>query len=218
MRVLVALIAVCVIAMCGVAAADGVKKYSAPGKTVETQVCCVPGGQPSAPAVVVPERPTRPLSEAYIDRIKLLEGWRACEKGGVSGYNTKAEQPGECIPKSIGSDRLYDELLLNAATVDEVNKDLPAGTRAALVSLTHDLGPLWTSSYLGRYIRDGRWEPARELFIAYVGNGTAADQAAALRRRKIELGWWAKEAPPPIAPPVPRAAPAPQSQPGWGPR
>ena len=198
--------------------------------TVSSVVCCTP--IPPAPAEPVgnsapvapccqtsapPEpslRTTRPLPEAYIDRIKALEGWRSCEKNGINGYNTKAEVPGECIPRIVGNDRLYDELLRDAMTVDAVNRDLPIGTRAALVSLTHNVGSAWTSSYLGRYVHDGRWELARELFVAYVGDGTPTEQAALLRRRRIELSWFSREGPPVSTRPLPPPA-APAGPTGW---
>jgi GH24 family phage-related lysozyme (muramidase) len=172
--------------------------------------------QQTTPAQTSTVRTTRPLPENYIERIKQLEGFRACERGGLSGYNTRALVQGECIPKQVASDRLYDELLENAALVDGINGDLPVGMRAALVSLTHNVGPMWTGSYLGTYVRDGHWTPARELFVAYTGNGTRNEQEMNLRRRRQELSWWpgipGPGAPRPqvVVPPKPKGMPVPQ--------
>ena len=154
---------------------------------VSPPVCCQP--PPIEPPSVM-----LPLPDVYVSRIQALEGWRSCERDGRNGYNTKAEAVGECIPRVVGYERLHAELMRDAAVVDSVNRDLPVGTRAALTSLTHSLGPAWASSYLGSYVRANKINLAKELFIEHVGSGTAAEQAAQLRRRRTEMTWWGREA------------------------
>lgn len=186
----------------------------------EPAVVCCPSV--AAQAEPVPSI-TLPLPDVYISRIQALEGWRSCERDGLNGYNTKAEVQGECIPRVVGYERLHGELMRDAATVDSVNRDIPVGTRAALTSLTHSLGPSWATSYLGAYVRAGKMNLAKELFVEYVGGGTAAEQAAQLKRRRIELTWWGREASSsvPFGPPAAPAGPAtrkPQpapAAPGW---
>src|SRR5579859_5108441 len=116
-----------------------------------------------------------PLDPQYIDSIKGFEGYSPNSswdyKQSSSGYGTKAQPGDENIPpdqlKAIHEQRFSDEIGKAAASVDAFAPNLPAGTRAALTSLTYNAGPGWQNSGLGQAIKSGDFDKAQNLFLQY---------------------------------------------------
>ena len=156
------------------------------------------------------------LDPQYIDAIKASEGYAPKAawdyKQYSSGYGTKAQPGDENIPpdqlKAVYEQRFSDEIAKAAAHVDSVNPNLPAGARAALISLTYNAGPGWSQSGLGDLIRSGDLEGARERFQQYNKAGGEVDPGLVARRGR-EAAWFGGGLPATAQPaPTGPAAPA----------
>jgi len=181
------------------------------------------------------------LDPQYLDAIKGFEGYSPNAawdyKQSSSGYGTKAQAGDENLPpdqlKAIHEQRYQEEIAKAAAHVDSVNPNLPAGARAALVSLTYNAGPGWAQSGLGEMVRAGDLEGAATRFLQYNKAGGEVNPGLVARRQK-EAAWFgggqpqspqaspaaAPGAPLQIAPQAPplfaQAAPQQQAQPSQG--
>lgn len=171
------------------------------------------------------------LDPQYLEAIKGFEGYNPRAtwdyKQHSSGYGTKAE-PGEVIDRATAEQRFQDAIGQAAAHVDSVNPNLPAGARAALISLTYNAGPGWSQAGLGDLVRSGDLQGAAERFVQY--NKAGGEVLPGLvKRRTAEAAWFgaplaqqpaAQPAPvSPVAPPqgaplsLPQAAPQQQAMP-----
>jgi GH24 family phage-related lysozyme (muramidase) len=132
------------------------------------------------------------LSPDYVDQIRNLEGFNpnAYADGAQTsiGYGTKARFPGERIDKAEGDRRLSAELGNAAKYVDGLGIQMPAGTRAALTSLTYNAGPAWINSGLGAAVRNGDWDVAKQHMLQYAHSGGQFNQGL-LNRRHQEVSW-----------------------------
>jgi lysozyme len=152
------------------------------------------------------------LDPEYLSAIKGFEGYSPNAawdyKQSSSGYGTKAQAGDEAIPpeqlKAIHEQRYQEEIAKAAAHVDSVNPNLPAGARAALVSLTYNAGPGWAQSGLGEMVRNNDLEGASKRFLEYNKAGGEVNQGLVARRAK-EAAWFGGGQPQP----APQAAPAP---------
>lgn len=163
------------------------------------------------------------LDPAYSEAIKGFEGYSPNAawdyKQNSSGYGTKAQAGDETLApdqlKAIHEQRFNDEIAKAAAHVDSVNPDLPAGARAALISLTYNAGPGWSQSGLGDLVRKGDLDGASARFLEYNKAGGEVNPALVARRAK-EAAWFAPQQPTPqpaqATPPSPLMA-APQAPP-----
>ena len=165
------------------------------------------------------------LDPPFLDAIKGLEGYSPNAawdyKQSSSGYGTKAQPGDENIPpdqlKAVHEQRYADEIAKAAAHVDSVNPNLPAGARAALVSLTYNAGPGWAQSGLGEMVRNGDLQGASQRFLEYNKAGGQVNPGLVARRQK-EAAWFGGGQPQgaPLAPPSAPSAPlslAPQAPP-----
>lgn len=151
------------------------------------------------------------LDPQYLDAIRGFEGYSPSAawdyKQNSSGYGTRAQPGDESIPpdqlKSIHELRYQAEIAKAAEHVDSVNPNLPAGARAALVSLTYNAGPGWTQSGLGEMVRKGDLQGAASRFLEYNKAGGDVNPGLVARRAK-EAAWFGGG-----AQPAPQAAPAP---------
>lgn len=137
------------------------------------------------------------LDPQYSDAIKSFEGYSPNAawdyKQSSSGYGTKAQAGDENIPpdqrKAVHEQRYQEEIAKAAAHVDSVNPNLPAGARAALVSLTYNAGPGWAQSGLGEMVRSGDLQGASQRFLEYNKAGGEVNQGLVARRQK-EAAWF----------------------------
>jgi lysozyme len=161
------------------------------------------------------------LDPQYLDAIKGFEGYSPNAawdyKQSSSGYGTKAQPGDENLPpdqrKAIHEQRYQEEIAKAAAHVDSVNPNLPAGARAALVSLTYNAGPGWAQSGLGQMVRAGDLQGAATRFLEYNKAGGEVNQGLVARRQK-EAAWFGGGHPQP----APQAAPAPAMAPPVAPQ
>jgi lysozyme len=65
----------------------------------------------------------------------------------------------------------------------------PEGVRGALLSLSHNAGPGWMQSGLGKAVSSGDWDGARQRFLQYTKAG-GKDLQALIDRRQREASWW----------------------------
>jgi GH24 family phage-related lysozyme (muramidase) len=133
------------------------------------------------------------ISEDLVKEVKVLEGFREKPywdfKQHTVGYGTRARSPDEKVTEEEADKRLRDELGRSANVVDQLNPNLPAGTRNALISLTFNAGSGWTQSGLGRKIQEGDIEGAKENFVQYNKAGGEVNPGLVSRRAK-EASWW----------------------------
>lgn len=155
------------------------------------------------------------LDPEYLDAIKGFEGYAPAAswdyKQNSSGYGTKAQPGDENIPpdqlKAVHEQRFQDEVAKAAAHVDSVNPNLPAGARAALISLTYNAGPGWSQSGLGDFVRKGDLQGAQEHLLQYNKAGGEVNQGLVARRAK-EAAWFSQQPQPAQASPArPPSAP-----------
>lgn len=133
------------------------------------------------------------VSDNLVENVKKLEGFEPAAKWDykqfTSGYGTRAGKAGEPIDKATAETRLRDELGRAAQIVDQVNPNLPSGTRDALISLTFNAGGDWIKSGLGQKIRSGDIQGALENFQQYTQAG-GKQNPGLVNRRATEAGWW----------------------------
>lgn len=133
-----------------------------------------------------------PIDPQYLEAIKGFEGYSPKAtwdyKQHSSGYGTKAE-PGEVIDRATAEQRFNEAVAKAAAHVDSVNPNLPAGARAALISLTYNAGPGWSQSGLGELVRAGDLQAAQARLLEY--NKAGGEVLPGLvKRRQTEAGWF----------------------------
>jgi lysozyme len=161
------------------------------------------------------------LDQTYLDAIKGFEGYSPQAqwdyKQSSSGYGTKAQPGDENIPpdqlKAIHEQRFQDEVGKAAQSVDSFAPGLPAGTRAALISLTYNAGPGWQQSGLGQAVKGGDLDKARDLFLQYNKAGGEVNPGL-VNRRQTEAGWFGAGMPaqaPQAAPQAPLTLPSAQA-------
>jgi lysozyme len=171
------------------------------------------------------------LDPQYLDAIKGFEGYSATPawdyKQNSSGYGTVAQAGDNNIPpdqlKAIHEQRFQSEVQKAADHVDNINPDLPAGPRAALISLTYNAGPGWAQSGLGDLVRKGDLQGAAAKLQEYNKAGGEVNSGLVARRAQ-EASWFGAplqgapaasasrlNAIPPAA--APMFAPQPQAQP-----
>lgn len=153
------------------------------------------------------------LDQSYIDQIKGFEGYRDRPywdyKQYTSGYGTRANSPDEVIDRATAEQRLQGILGQAASRVDSLNPNLPAGTRAALISLTYNAGPGWMQAGLGDMIRNNQLEAAKERFLEYNKAGGLLNPGL-VSRRAAEAAWFGAGSPQATAQqPAPASPPAP---------
>src|SRR6185503_2990499 len=130
------------------------------------------------------------LDPVYIDAIKGSEGYSPSAswdyKQNSSGYGTKALLGDENIPpdqlRAVHEQRFQEGIARAAEHVDSVNPNLPAGARAALISLTYNAGPGWAQSGLGELVRKGDLQGAQERFLQYNKAGGEVNLGLVARR------------------------------------
>lgn len=153
------------------------------------------------------------LDPFYSDQIIGFEGFAPQAawdyKQHSNGYGTKALYPGETIDKETAQQRFDAELGKAAEFVNKVAPDAPAGTKAALTSLTYNAGTGWANSGLGEAVKSGDWSAAKDRFLQY--NKAGGDiNPGLVKRRQAEASWF--DAPPIAGPQQPtQTAQAPMS-------
>ena len=147
------------------------------------------------------------LDPKYLEAIKGFEGYSPASKWDYkqysSGYGTKAE-PGEVIDRATAEQRFNEAVKQAAAHEDSVNPNLPAGARAALISLTYNAGPGWSQSGLGELVRSGDLQGAQTRLLEYNKAGGQVNKGL-VNRRAAEAAWFGGPAP---QQPVQKPAPA----------
>ena len=149
------------------------------------------GGGAAAPVAGIPS--------SFVGAIKWREGYDQVPRWDVNhwtiGYGTKAAGPDERLNHDQIEQRFQDEITREARIVDAVNPKLDPGTRAALISLTHNTGDGWTHAGLGDRVRAGDIAGAQQKFLEYA-NVAGQPNAAIARRRWDEAQWFGQaEAP-----------------------
>lgn len=159
------------------------------------------------------------LDPEYLDAIKKSEGYAPDAswdyKQYSSGYGTKAQPGDENIPadqrQAVYEQRFQQEIAKAAAHVDSINPNLPAGARAALVSLTYNAGPGWIQSGLGDLVRSGDLQGAQQRFLQYNRAGGEVNPGL-VKRRTAESAWFGGQSAP-AAQPAQASPVAPQAAP-----
>lgn len=133
----------------------------------------------------------------YLDRIKNFEGYapRASwdYKQHTNGYGTRARYPGEVITQEEAQKRFDDELTNANAFVKSLRTPMTDGQEAALTDLTFNAGPKWAGSGLGKAVRGGDWDTARERLQQYIR--ADGDVLPGLVNRRREAASWTTGAP-----------------------
>lgn len=134
-----------------------------------------------------------PLDPSFLDAIKGFEGFSPQAswdyKQHSNGYGTRALYPGEKIDKDTAEARFQAEIAKAAAHVDQIAPTAPPGARAALVSLTYNAGPGWTTSGLGELVKAGDWNAASQRLTEYNKAGGQVNPGL-VQRRATEAGWF----------------------------
>lgn len=158
-------------------------------------------GREEARRILAPNAPDRRaagLPTNYLDEIKKSEGYTEVAswdyKQHSVGYGTRARFPGERITKDEAERRFFEEIGKAEAIVDGFAPHLPAGTRAALVSLTYNAGDQWTRSGLGQAVQAGNTAAIKERFLQYNRAGGEVLPGLVARRTK-EASWIGQGAP-----------------------
>lgn len=152
-------------------------------------------GREEARRILAPNSPDRRaagLPTNYLDEIKKSEGYTEVAtwdyKQHSVGYGSRARFPGERITKEEAERRLAADMDKAAAIVDAFAPNLPAGTRAALMSLTHNAGDAWTRSGLGQAVQSGNTAAIKERFLQYTRAG--GEELPGLKARRIREAAW----------------------------
>lgn len=142
----------------------------------------------------------------FIRGIKKFEGFAQKAawdfKQFTNGYGTKASAPGETIDLQTANDRLRDEMTKATHFVDTINPHLDPGSRAALASLTFNSGQKWAQDPLGKAVRDGNLDQAKNYLLHYVNAGGKPNPAL-IDRRKQEASWFGQQDISPVKVPEP---------------
>jgi lysozyme len=148
-----------------------------------------------------------PIDPQYLEAIKGFEGFQPKatwdHKQYSSGYGTKAE-PGEVIDRATAEQRFQEAVQKAAAHVDSVNPNLPAGARAALISLTYNAGPGWSQSGLGELVKAGDLQGAQARLLEY-NKASGQVNPGLVNRRAAEAAWFGSPA---VQQPAQQVAPA----------
>ena len=159
----------------------------------------MPGGTPQpqtwpppAPAGDAPGSILGPQSA--LDRfIAKQEGFRPTAywdyKQYSIGHGTRG-RPGETISREEAGQRLQSEIANARQSVDDFAPDAPPGVKDALTSLTFNAGSGWQQSGLGRLIREGRYDEARDRFQQYIKAGGTPLPGLVSRRQAELSNFW----------------------------
>lgn len=134
-------------------------------------------------------------SLGLLDAIKRFEGFsgKPYQDYGqyASGFGTRA-RPGEGpIDRNTAEERLKEELAPAAKFVDLQVPNLPPGVRDAMISLTYNTGGKWADSGLGKALKTGDYDTAKQLFAQYNKAGGQPLEGLT-KRRAEELSWFDK--------------------------
>lgn len=160
----------------------------------------IAGGKIADEAMGRPPAPPKPevvadVPSGFIGAIKNTEGYRAKAYWDVNhysiGYGTRANSPDEVIDQAEATRRFNSKIDSAAKFVDSVNPNLDPGTRAALISLTHNAGEGWGTSGLGDKIRAGDVQGAKENFLQYNKAGGETNEGLVMRRAR-EAAWFGR--------------------------
>lgn len=131
--------------------------------------------------------------EQLLAELRKLEGYNPRAYGDYKqysiGYGTRATHPGEVIDRDEAERRLDAEVAKAEGMVDQFAPGLDPGTRAALVSLTYNAGSGWMQSGLGKAVRAGDMDAARNIFLQYNRAG-GAENPGLVNRRQQEVAWF----------------------------
>lgn len=133
------------------------------------------------------------MHDKYIDQIKKFEGFEPKAKWDykqwTNGYGTLATGKGEHINEAEADKRLRAELAEMEHAVEIEFGELPAGTAAALTSLSFNVGTKWMlNSGLANAVRHGTDDAIRERFRQYNKAGGKV-MPGLVRRRQAEAQW-----------------------------
>ena len=155
----------------------------------------LPGGGPAHPWSVAGAADSgwsAGLSDRLVNAVKGFEGFTPQAKWDNRqysiGYGTRSVA-GEVITRDVADARLREELQSAQAAVDKFARDIPAGIRDALTSLTYNTGQRWMSSGLGDAIRAGDYETAKQRFLQYNRAGGKV-LPGLVERRQMEASWF----------------------------
>ena len=132
------------------------------------------------------------MDEQYIKQIKRFEGFTPKAKWDFKhwtvGYGTISSK-GEVVTEAEADRRLRVRLALLEGGIDKTFGKLPAGTRAALVSLSHTVGTRWMQGTgLAAAVHSGKPERIAERFRLYNKAGGTV-RAGLVKRRDVEARW-----------------------------
>lgn len=132
----------------------------------------------------------------YIEELKKFEGFRARPywdyRQWTNGYGTKALSKSEIITRAEATRRLEARLAQIEHQLDQKFPGLAAGTKAALASLTYNIGSRWmTSSGLAAAVRSGNADAIRARMRLYNKAGGKV-LASLVKRRGTEASWVGK--------------------------
>ncbi len=143
--------------------------------------------------------PIAGMPASFVGALKREEGFDPKPRWDVKqwtvGYGTKATSADERPDQAELEKRFQTAVAGAGKIVDGVNPKLDPGTRAALISLTHNTGDAWTRAGLGDRVRAGDIAGAQQKFLEYA-NVAGAPNAAIAERRWREAQWFGQaEAP-----------------------
>lgn len=128
----------------------------------------------------------------YLAEMKKFEGFTPRAQWDYKqhsiGYGTRARSPDEVIDEVEADRRFQEEVSKARSIVDSFAPDLDEGTKAALTSLTYNAGDAWTRGGLGKAIRAGDLDTARNLFLQY--NKAGGQELPGLTNRRMKEAAW----------------------------
>jgi len=128
-----------------------------------------------------------------LDQIKKFEGYSSRpywdHKQWSVGYGTRASGPNDRVNRSQALQRLQARIQRDIDAVNYFAPNAPQGTKNALISLSYNVGTGWMNKGLGRFVKAGNWDKARNRFLQYNKASGKTNQTLA-RRRATESSWF----------------------------
>ena len=132
------------------------------------------------------------MHASYLNTIKRFEGFSARTQWdyaqNTNGYGTKAQFAGEKISVVEAERRFHLEISRAELLVDGFAPGLEEGMRAALTSLTFNVGTAWMHAGLGNAVQRGDANEVRRIFLQYNRAGGEILPGLTARRRE-EAAW-----------------------------
>lgn len=127
-----------------------------------------------------------------ITRIEALDAkprWDV--KQWTVGWGTRAKDKNEKADLPELQKRFTDEVTSAAKAVDKLNPNLDTGTRAALTSLTFNVGDAWKNKSLGDAVKRGDVNAIKQRMLQY-NQVSGKEHPVIVARRNEEATWIGK--------------------------